>query len=153
MSAKDLYIQNITVSEYDSFQVKFPKVFTSYSLGAVRVDDQRFIDWDHYKFTLWQMQLDFVVKINLNEEKDKPDIKPKGEEIVKTKPDINSNKEHKQDVKLIRTKPNIEPNKEHKQDIKMMKTEPDMNKSTYEEEKVALVLGITSIFTVWWIFK
>ena len=29
-----------------------------------------------------------------------------------------------------------------------MKTEPDMNKITYEEEKVALVLGITSIFTV-----
>ena len=35
--------------------------------------------------------------------------------------------------------------------IKMMKTEPDMNKITYEEEKVAL--GITSIFTVWWMFK
>ena len=93
------------------------------------------------------------LKINLDEEKDKPDVKPKGEEIVKTKPDIKSNKEHKQDVKVIRTKPNIESNKEHKQDVKMMKTEPDMNKITYEEEKVALVLGITSIFRVWWIFK
>ena len=31
----------------------------------------------------------------------------------------------------------------------MIRTEPD----TYEEEKVALVLGITSIFTVWWMFK
>ena len=68
------------------------------------------------------------LKINLDGEKDKPDVKPKNE------PDIKSNKEHKQDVK-------------------MMKTEPDMNKITYEEEKVALVLGITSIFTVWWLFK
>ena len=72
------------------------------------------------------------LKINLSEEKDKPDVKPKGEEIVKTKFDIKSNKEHKQDVKVIRTKPNIESNKEHKQDVKMMKTEPDMNKITYE---------------------
>ena len=56
ISAKDLYIQNITVPEHDnhsdSFQVKFPNVFTNYPLGAVRVEDQRFIDWDHYKFTL-----------------------------------------------------------------------------------------------------
>ena len=44
MSAKDLYIQNITVAEHnghsDSFQVKFPNVFTNYPLGAVRVEDQ-----------------------------------------------------------------------------------------------------------------
>ena len=57
MSAKDLYVQNIT----DSFQVKFPNVFTNYPLGAVRVEDQRFVDWDHYKFTLWQTQLNFAV--------------------------------------------------------------------------------------------
>ena len=66
MSAKDLYIQNITVAEHssghsDSFQVKFPNVFTNYPLGAVRVEDQRFKDWDHYKFTIWQSQLNFVV--------------------------------------------------------------------------------------------
>ena len=30
-------------------------------IGAVRVEDQRFIDWDHYRFTLWQTQLNFVV--------------------------------------------------------------------------------------------
>ena len=58
MSANYLYIQNITVLEYDnhsySFQVKFPNVFTNYPLGALRVEDPRFIDWDHYKFTLWQ---------------------------------------------------------------------------------------------------
>ena len=76
--------------------------------------------------------------------KTEPDVKPK----VKTKPNIKPNKEHIQDVK-----PNIKSNKEHKQDVKMMKTKPDMNKITYEEEKVALVLGITSIFTVWWMFK
>ena len=49
------------MSECDSFQGKFPNVFTNYLLGAVRVEDQRFIDWDHYKFTLWQTQLNFVV--------------------------------------------------------------------------------------------
>ena len=66
MSAKDLYIQNITVAEHnsghsDSFQVKFPNVFTNYPLGAVRVEDQKFKDWDHYKFNIWQSQLNFMV--------------------------------------------------------------------------------------------
>ena len=65
ITAKDLYIQNITVAEHDghsdSFQVKFPNVFTNYPLGAVRVEDQRFKDWDHYKFTIWELQLNFVV--------------------------------------------------------------------------------------------
>ena len=48
-----------------------------------------------------------------------------------------------------RCKPNIE----FKQDVKMIRTEPGMDRITYEEEKVALVLGITSVFTVWWMFK
>ena len=65
ITAKDLYIQNITVSEHDghsdSFQVKFPNVFTHYLNDAVRVEDQKFKDWDHYKFTLWQSQLNFTV--------------------------------------------------------------------------------------------
>ena len=65
MTAKDLYIQNITVSERDnhsdSFQVKFPNVFMNYPIRALRVENQRFIDWDHYKFTFWQTQLNFVV--------------------------------------------------------------------------------------------
>ena len=66
ITAKDLYIQNITVAEHDSghsdsFQVKFPNVFTNYPLGAVRVEDQKFKDWDHYKFNIWQSQLNFAV--------------------------------------------------------------------------------------------
>ena len=69
ITTKDLYIQNITVTEHDghqptvsdSFQVKFPNVFTNYLLGALRVEDQKFKDWDHYKFTIWQSQLNFVV--------------------------------------------------------------------------------------------
>ena len=66
ITAKDLYIQNITVAEHnsghsDSFQVKFPNFFTNYPLGAVRVEDQRFKDCNHYKFTIWQLQLNFVV--------------------------------------------------------------------------------------------
>ena len=43
--AKDLYIQNITVVEHDghsdSFQVKFPNIFTHYPNSAVRIEDQR----------------------------------------------------------------------------------------------------------------
>ena len=66
ITAKDLYIQNVTVAEHDgghsdSFQVKFPNVFTNYLLGAVRVEDQKFKDWDNYKFTIWQSQLNFAV--------------------------------------------------------------------------------------------
>ena len=41
------------------------------------------------------------LKINLDGENDKPDVKPKKE------PDIKSNKERKQDIKLIRTEPKI----------------------------------------------
>ena len=65
ITAKDLYIQNITVVEHDghsnSFQVKFPNVFTHYPNDAVRVEDQKFKNWDHCKFTLWQWQLNFAV--------------------------------------------------------------------------------------------
>ena len=82
------------------------------------------------------------LKINL-------DVKSKAVEMVKTEPDVKPK---------VKTKPNIKPNKKHKQDVKPdtkfdRESKPDTNKITYEEEKVALVLGITSIFTVWWTFK
>ena len=48
------YIQNITVVEHDS-----------HSDGAVRVEDRRFKDWDHYKITLWQTQLNFAVFVQV----------------------------------------------------------------------------------------
>ena len=54
---------------------------------------------------------------------------------------------------MIKTKLDIKSKKEDKQDIEMMKTEPDIDNMTYEEEKTALMLGITAIFTIWWIFK
>ena len=66
----------------------------------------------------------------------------------RAKPNIKSNREHKQDIE-----PDIRFNKECKQDVKMIRTKPDTNKITYEEENVALVLGMTTIFTVWWMFK
>ena len=72
--------------------------------------------------------------------KSEPDVKPK----VITKPNIEPNEKHKQDVK---------PNIKRKHDVKMIRTKPDMNKITYEEEKVALILGTTAVFTVWWMFK
>ena len=65
-----------------------------------------------------------------------PDVKPK----VITKRNIEPNEKHRQDVK-----PNIKFDRENNQDVK----EPDTNKITYEEEKVALVLGTTAVFTVW----
>ena len=91
------------------------------------------------------------IKVNIDGEKDKPDAKPK----VITKPNIKLNEKHKQDVKPV-----IKPNKEHKQDvkpnrpdIKQNRSKPDTNKITYEEEKVALILGTTAVFTVLWMFK
>ena len=66
-----------------------------------------------------------------------PDVKPKDE--AKKEPDVKSNIEHKQDVK---------PNIKLKHDVKMIRTKPDMNKVTYEEEKVALILGTTAVYTV-----
>ena len=67
--------------------------------------------------------------------KTEPYVKSK----VKTKPNIEPNKEHKQDVK-----PNIKFDRESNQDVK----EPDTNKVTHEEDKVALILGTTAVFTV-----
>ena len=42
-------------------KLSFQTFLRNYPLGAVRVEDQRFKDWDHYKFTIWQLQLNFVV--------------------------------------------------------------------------------------------
>ena len=97
------------------------------------------------------------LKVNLDDDntKDKLDVKHK----VKDKPVIKPNKGDKQDVKPV-----IKPNKEHKQDVKpnrpdikqnieISRSKPDTNKITYEEEKVALILGTTAVFTVLWMFK
>ena len=42
-------------------KLNFPNVVTNYMNRAMRVEDQRFINWNHYKFTLWQTQLNFAV--------------------------------------------------------------------------------------------
>ena len=77
------------------------------------------------------------------------DVKSKEVKMVKTEPDAK--------LKVI-TKPNIKPNEKHKQDVKPniksnKELKPDTNKITYEEEKVALILGTTAVFTVLWMFK
>ena len=82
------------------------------------------------------------VKVNLLSSENRrlnDDVKSKE---VKTEPKVitKPNKEHEQDVK---------PNIKFEQDVK----KPDTNEITYEEEKVALVLGTTAVFTVWWMFK
>ena len=61
------------------------------------------------------------LKINLDGEKDKPDVKSKMVEVIKIKPDVKPEKE-----------PDIKSNKEHKQDVK----KPDTDKITYEEERL-----------------
>ena len=78
-------------------------------------------------------------------------VKNYNNKILKdVKPNIKSNKEHKSITDSNREhKSNIEFDKEHKQEVKR----PDTNKITYEEEKVALILGTTAVFTVWWMFK
>ena len=73
--------------------------------------------------------------------KAEPDAKLK----VITKPNIEPDEKHKQDVKPNR--PDI------KQNIEISRSKPDTNEITYEEEKVALVLRTTAVFTVWWMFK
>ena len=89
------------------------------------------------------------LKINLDGEKDRPDVKSKEVEMVKTEPDVKPK---------VKTKPNIEPNEKCKQDVKPnikfdRESKHDTNKITYEEEKVALVLGMMSVITVWWMFE
>ena len=94
----------------------------------------------------------FSLGTNLNINLDGDDTKVAD---VKHKPDIKPNKGDKQDVKPV-----IKPNKEQKQDvkpnrpdIKQNRSKPDTNKITYEEEKAALILGMTAVFTAWFIFS
>ena len=85
------------------------------------------------------------LKVNLNDEKDKPDVKSNKEQKQDIKPNTGYNKEHKQDTKPdIKLKQDVKPNIEFDRECKH---------NTYEEEKVALVLGMASILTVWWMFK
>ena len=95
------------------------------------------------------------LKINL-------DVKSKEVEMVKTEPDVKSKVKTKPDVKqkeepdikwIEGHKQDVKPNIKLKRDVEMIRTKPDTNKITYEEEKVALILGTTAVFTVWWMFK
>ena len=96
------------------------------------------------------------VKINLLSSENRSlndDVKSKEvktEPKVITKPNIESNEKRKQDVK-----PNIKFDQDVKKpDLLSVEKRSKLNdKITYEEEKVALILGITSVFTVWWMFK
>ena len=84
------------------------------------------------------------LNIKLDGEMDKPDVKSKEVEMIKSEQDVKP--------KVI-TKPIIEPNIKQKQDVKPniksnKELNPDTNKVTYEEEKVALILGTIAVFTV-----
>lgn len=64
ITAKDLYIQNIVVSEngndIKSFPITFHNIFKFYDNDLVRSEDKRLSDWMNYKFSLWQTQLNFA---------------------------------------------------------------------------------------------
>ena len=68
--------------------------------------------------------------------------------MVKSEPDVKQKK-----VPDIKSNIDVKPNIKLKHDVKMIGTKPDKNKITYEEEKVALILGTIGVFTVWWMFK
>ena len=80
------------------------------------------------------------LKINLDDDK----------HIEKDKPDIKSKKEGNDDDKHIeRDKPDVKSKKEEiikSKKEEMIKFRPDMNEITYEEEKAALILGITTLY-------
>ena len=70
------------------------------------------------------------LEVNLNERKDRPDVKSKEAEMVKTEPDVKP-----KGKEIVKSKPNIEFKKEDKHYVKMIKTEPGMDKITYEEKR------------------
>ena len=89
------------------------------------------------------------VKVNL----DNNDTKVAKTDKLDVKPDIKPNKGDKQDVKPV-IKQDVKPNRpDIKQNIEISRSKPDRNKITYEEEKAALILGTTAVFTVWWMLK
>ena len=104
----------------------------------------------------YRVKIGTNLKINLDGErakiKDKPDVKFNKKRKQDIKPNTGFNKDHKRDIK-----PKTGSKREHKQDTKPhIEFKRDVIKPdtiTYEDEKVALVLGITSVFTVWWIFR
>ena len=83
------------------------------------------------------------LEVNLNERKGQTRCKVQRGRNGKTDPDVKPKWKE-----LVKTKPNIEFKKEDKQDVKMIKTEPGMDKITYEEVKVALVLGVTCLYSM-----
>ena len=77
---------------------------------------------------------------------------------LKINRDGDDTKVAKTDKLDVKHKPDIKPNKVDKQDVKpnkpdIKRSKPDTNEIIYEEEKVALVLGTTAVFTVWWMFR
>ena len=89
------------------------------------------------------------VKVNIDGEQ----VKLKDEPAVKSREVDNRMLMVKTEPEMI-TKLNIEPNKERKQDVKPnVKFNRESKPDTYEEEKVALILGTTAVFTIWWMFK
>ena len=75
------------------------------------------------------------LKINRDEEKDKPEVKSNKEQKQEIKPNTGSNKERKQDTKPeIKLNKDVKPNIEFKQDF----NKPDTNKITIEPSLVEL---------------
>ena len=76
----------------DSQDLKSPGSDMNLWIGKIKNYNNKILESKSY------FKLRINKKINLDEEKGKPDVKPKGEGIVKTKPDVKQKKEP--DIKL-----------------------------------------------------
>ena len=151
--------ESILQKTYEGFKRLCNTLGVDYAIGEfiymlVRDMNLRIGNIRNYNNKILILSLSFKIgtnlKINLDGEKDKPDVMSNEDHKQYVKPNIKFNKEHKPITGSNREhKSNIEFDKEHKQDVKVIRTEPDTNKIIHEEEKVALVLRITSIFMVW----
>ena len=88
-------------------------------IGKIRNYNNKILESKSY------FELGIIEKINLDEKKGKPDVKPEGEGIVKPKSDVKQNKE-----------PDVKSNKEHKQDVKHNVKKPDTNKINMRKKRL-----------------
>ena len=61
LTGKDLYKQEIVVSDRDTFPARFLNIFINYPLGEMYVGDKLWTNWNKAPLKLWQTQLNFAV--------------------------------------------------------------------------------------------
>ena len=66
LSGKDLYKQEIVISDRNTFPARFPNIIVDYPLGEIKVGDKLWTNWNKAPLRLWQMQLNFAVWCTLS---------------------------------------------------------------------------------------